>query len=164
MKRLFVILGIVAIATAQQPERKKGPRVFISGNGGITLTASGVAVGPFAGASGSASKHDQTMEMAEKMLKKCPEITITVERADPNDYELLLNRETIGWFNEGLSQVMLLRASDKTVLYATKKGTVAKAVREGCKAIMADWKQRTSSAAPASTTANGWWKPSEVQK
>jgi hypothetical protein len=70
----------------------------------------------------------------------------------PPDYALLLNRETIGLFGEGLSQIMLVRGSDENVLYASKKGTVAQAVRDGCKAIMADWKQSHS----PQTTAGPW--------
>ena len=89
------------------------------------------------------------MEMAQELLKHCPDITITLNIDPAPDYALLLNRETLGIFGEGVSQIMLVRGSDKNVLYANKKGTVSKAVRDGCKAILSDWKQ--THALPAST-------------
>ena len=87
------------------------------------------------------------------MLKHCPEVTITVNSdTEKSDYALVLNREAVGLFGEGLSQIMLVRTSDKSVLWAVKKGTVAQAVKAGCKALMADWQQHL----PAPTGAD-WW-------
>ena len=176
--RALLVLFISICALAQKPadpkpvERGKPPLVYIRGNGSVTVSASGVAIGPFAGASASTSRHDETMELAEHLFHKCPEISITVERSDPvPDYELFLNRESLGWFNSGFSQIMLLRPSDKTVVYATKKGKVSKAVHEACKAILTDWKEHgrqqgavhSAPAAPAQTGSD-WWQTAKEKK
>jgi hypothetical protein len=77
--------------------------------------------------------------MAEQLLKHCPEVTLTLNSEPTPDYELMLNRES--W---GIAQILLVRDSDKNVLYAAAKPSLLKAVKEGCKAIMADWKLQHS--------------------
>jgi hypothetical protein len=153
------IISFPASTNAQTPARSKGPLVLISGHGNISF--SGLSIGGIVGAStSSASKHDQTMEMAQQLLKYCPEVTLTLKQSDPlPDYHLILNRES------GESQVMLVRGSDQTVLYANKKGTVARAVREGCKAILSDWRHSTGEKEPESAKKD-WWQstPREAAK
>ena len=95
------------------------------------------------------------MELSRLLLKSCPEISITRKEDASFDYTLLLNRgEERGFLvKAAFSQVMLLDGA-KNVLYASKEGTVAKAARDGCKAILADWKSRrshTQKADPAPT-------------
>jgi hypothetical protein len=142
MKLLSILLLLTALAAAQShggensssgvsaPPRKQ-PFVLIRGNGNVTVSG------------GQVSKHDQTIEMAQQLMKHCPEITLIV--GDPEskpDYELLLNREGYGFFDSGESQIMLVRGTDKTVLWSVTKSTVARAVKQGCKAILSDWKQQ----------------------
>lgn len=148
---IFLLLLLCAASTQAQ-EKSKGPLVLINGNGNVTVTGGtagnhGLAVG-----GATTSKHDQTMEMAAQILKHCPEITITVKSDATVDYQLLLNRESSGPLGGGISQIMLLRGSDLTVLYVTSNGTVARTVRAGCKAILDDWKQTHSS-----TSSSGPW-------
>jgi hypothetical protein len=141
-----LVLCCEATAAAQNQPGNKGPLVRISGTGDVTVSGGAVAVHGVGVASASASKHDQTIEMAQQLLKHCPEATLTVaEDAKPN-YELFLNRESLGD-----SQIMLLRASDKTVLWATSQDSVARAAKKACKAIFADWKDHRP------TTAGAWW-------
>jgi hypothetical protein len=89
-------------------------------------------------------------------LKSCPEISVT-RREDPvPDYFLLLNRgEEYGFFKSALSQVMLLDG-DKNVLFSSREGTVAKAARDGCRAIVSDWKSRRAHASPKSNPPSMW--------
>jgi len=144
MKWLLLFLATAVAFAQQQQADKNRPLVLISGNGNVAFVA------------GAASKHDQTIEMAEQLMKHCPEVTLTVSETDKKaDYDLVLNRETIGLFNEGESQIMLVRGSDKTVMNAIKKGTVAKAVKEGCRLILADWKNQHPS------PSGDWWQPSK---
>ena len=134
---------LVSLVAAGQDARLKAPLVRISGSGGISV--SGASFGPVSGA--SVSKHNQTFEMAQQMLKRCPDVTMTLKEQDPvPDYELMLNHEF------GESQILLLRGTDKTVLYAIDKPSVGRAVKEGCKAILADWKRGHTSQA-----ASGPW-------
>jgi hypothetical protein len=121
--------------------RSKGPVVLLNGRGEVSVSGGAVAVPFVAESNTTISKRDPTIEMARELLKRCPEVTLTVK--DSNivpDYELILNQSNGGAFSDGASQIMLLRAADKTVLYADKKSSVQKAVNGGCKAILADWK------------------------
>jgi hypothetical protein len=123
----------------QQPAR---PLVFIDGNGSEPEAA-------------RETKHvrrdDQTMELARNLLKSCPEISITRDDNAQIDYSLLFNRgDEYGLFRNAVSQFMLLD-HEKNVLYSSKQGTVARAAKDGCKAILADWKKRRPA---ARSTAN----------
>jgi hypothetical protein len=122
MKVAIIAVALLGLAHAQQAH----PVVFINGEGGTHV------------GNGSVAKHDETMEMARNLLKSCPEISITTDEATI-DYSLLLNRQE-EHFGSAVSQVMVLRP-DKSVMFASKQGTVARAVRDGCRAIMSDWKQ-----------------------
>jgi hypothetical protein len=115
----------------------QGPVVFVDGNGAEQEAA---RLTKFA------HTDDQTMEMTRDLLKSCPEISITrKEDASPN-YFLLLNRgPEYGLFRNAVTQIMLLDG-EKNVLYSSKQGTVAKAVKDGCKAILSDWKSRRAQA------------------
>jgi hypothetical protein len=138
----FAVIGaiLVTLAQAQQPAH---PVVFVDGNGSEQDAA-------------RETKHvrrdDQTMELVRDLLKSCPEISITRKEDGDLDYSLLFNRgDEYGLFKNAISQVMLLDRN-KNVLYASKQGTVAKAAKDGCKAILEDWKKRRllrSSADPA---------------
>jgi len=122
MKFALIFVVLTVAATAQTAH----PIVFINGEGGTH----------FAG--GTISKHDETMEMARLLLKSCPEISVTTKETD-SDYSLLLNRQE-EHFGSAVSQVMVLRP-DGSVISASKQGTVARAVRDGCRAILTDWKE-----------------------
>jgi len=148
---LLLCAAGVSQTTKQEP---KGPLVFINGSGGTSVVAQ---LGQT-----SVSKHDQTIEMAEQLSKHCPEIVITLKSGDPlPDYDLVLNRESAGWFDEGESQFMLMRSSDKIVLYANKKGTVAKAMRDGCKVLLADWRARNDKQ-PGKQAPGDYWQNSKT--
>lgn len=125
---LFPVAIGAALAFAQDAPRKGAPVVYINGEGGTHYGA------------GSVAKHDETMEMARLLLKSCSEVSITLKDDAVPDYSLLLNRGEEHW-GSAVSQVMVLRP-DKSVMFASKQGTVARAVRDGCKAITADWKER----------------------
>jgi hypothetical protein len=153
----LIVAVATSLAAAGEKPKAKMPLVFIDGNGAINL------------GSASVGKHDETMEMARDLMKFCPEVSITVKEESESapDYELLLNRQEEHGFiaRAAISQIMLLRGSDKVVLYSNKKGTVAKAVRDGCKAILADWKDRTGPTATAGDHAGDqWWQPTKGQK
>jgi hypothetical protein len=132
---IIAVILLSVLAQAQQAH----PVVFINGEGGTHVSG------------GSVAKHDETMEMARVLLKSCPELSLTTDGAT-TDYSLLLNREE-EHFGGAVSQVMVLRP-DKSVMFASKQGTVARAVRDGCKAILADWKERR----PARANAPLWNK------
>lgn len=133
---LCSLVPLSAPAFAQTKPR--WPVVLIRGEGDVTATALfGTA---------SVSKHDQTIELAQQLLKRCPEVVFTVKDENP-DYALFLNRADVGFFSDGTSQIMLLRGSDHTVLFATKKGSVSGAAKQGCKAILADWQAGRAQAA-----------------
>ena len=124
MKVAALVLLAVTGAFAQ------GPTVYISGEGGTYATAHSVAT------------HNETMEMARTLLKSCPEISLTVAKENGKaDYIMLLNRQEEHWLGGAISQLMVLRP-DESVMFASKQGTVARATKDGCKAIMADWKDR----------------------
>jgi hypothetical protein len=138
MKLIAVALLISAGVIAQTK-----PMVLIRGDGSTTVSA--VAVGPVASA--SASKHDQTIEMADQLRRHCPDVTLTVSATDQKaDYILALNAVSGGFLIQStFAQVILLRGSDKTVLW-TGKGGISKAMKESCKAILSDWQVRTTAA------------------
>jgi hypothetical protein len=143
---LFVVMLAAAAHAQDVPAR---PLVFIDGNGSEQEAARATV---------TVKRDDQTMELARDLLKACPEISITRKEDADVDYSLLFNRgEEYGLFKNAMSQVMLLDR-DKNVLYAAKQGTVARAAKDGCKAILADWKKRR--AAPRSNTdpPPGWKK------
>jgi len=129
MKCCAVFFAFTLSAIAQGTPRSKGPLVYINGNGATYVSQ------------GTVAKHDETMEMARDLIKFCPEVTVTVKDSDPApDYVLALNRgeEHMG---AAISQIMLLRGSDKVVLWSDKQGTVAKAVKAGCHALQEDWRR-----------------------
>lgn len=147
MKWLYTVC-ILVIAVAAQTPAKKTPVVMIVGNGNEIYTrAFGV---------GSSSKHDQTIEMAQQLLKHCPEVTLTIGEEQKPDYELVLNREGGGFFDIGDSQIMLVRGGSKEVLWASAKGTVAKAVKEGCRQILSDWREKQHQHIPE--RGDDWWQ------
>jgi len=150
----FVLFSALAgnSLLAQTVPAKHQPLVYIRGSGALSVSGASF----FGMSSASIGKHDETIEMAHELLKTCPETSLTVSDATSKiDYEFILHRQ------DHISQVMLLRFSDKTVLWSNKKGTVAKAVRDGCKAIMADWKQQSVSPAAATQSPelpHEWWQ------
>jgi hypothetical protein len=167
MKNFLAVIALFAssLVAAQQTPARKAPLVLIQGSGNVNVSAGAVGGGLIAAGAGSVSKHDQTMEMAQQLLKRCPEIALTLGADQKPDYMLLLNREGGGFFDSGESQIMLVRGSDKMVLYASKQTTVKKAMKDGCRAIIADWKQQLPSPANAADTAakqqdpgvRNWW-------
>ncbi len=181
MKVLFVLcFAPLMIAQTSTPTTRTGPIVFIDGNGSEMEAA-------------RETKHvrrdDQTMELARDLLKNCPEISLTRKEDATPDYYLLFNRgDQYGLFASAMSQIMLLDR-DKTVIFSSKQGTVARASKDGCKAVLTDWKLHRSqpdhlanshpAEKPASSQAqpnnlpapvtDGWWKApkpadSEAQK
>lgn len=123
----------------------QGPVVFIDGNGSEQGAAQETK---------QVKRHDQTMELAKNLLKSCKEISIPRKEDAAPDYFLLLNRgEEYGLFNNAVTQIMLLD-SKKNVLYAGDQGTVTKAARDVCRAILADWKSRRAHASPKPDTAD----------
>jgi hypothetical protein len=135
MKSLAFVLLAVAWASAQ------GPIVYISGDNGVAASGSGFALGKIGLAGSTVEKRDKTTAMARVLLKSCPEISLTVSESDSHpDYLLLLNREDDA-FGSASNEVMVLRP-DKSVIFASKQGSVSRATKDGCKAIMADWKDR----------------------
>lgn len=138
----FCLIVLAVSAFGQTGQRSREPLVLIRGNGNVSVNALGIGTGSIVAGSSSVSKHDQTIEMAKQLMKHCPEITLTLKPSEPiPDYALVLNRE-----GAGVSQFMLLRASDQVVLYASYKGTVAKAMQEGCKVLLGDWHRQHTSA------------------
>lgn len=127
--------AILTLSSALSAQTK--PTVLIRGDGSTTISA--VAIGPVASA--SASKHDQTIEMADQLRKHCPDVTLTVSATEQKvEYVLALNAISGGFLIQStFAEVILLRGSDKTVLW-TGKGSVAKAMKESCKAILSDWR------------------------
>jgi hypothetical protein len=158
----LTLLYLSALALAQ------GPTVFINGDTGVSGSSGGFALGGIGLGGGSVSKHDKTAEMARVLLKSCPEISITVSDSNSHpDYLMILSREESS-FGDTTSQVMLLRP-DKSVMFASKQSTVAKATKQGCKAIMADWTDKRAHTArtqpinlPAPATEN-WWKQQQAK-
>jgi hypothetical protein len=138
VKLIAVALLLSAVVVAQAK-----PIILIRGDGNTTVSA--VAVGPVTSA--SASKHDQTIEMADQLRRHCPEVTLTVSATGQDfDYVLALNAISGGFLIQStFAQVILLRGSDKTVLW-TGKGGISKAMKESCKTILSDWRVRTTAA------------------
>ena len=125
------LFALLLAATVAAQTARNGPVVFIGGEGSNPQAQRDLS---------HTSGDDQTIEVARVMRKSCPEIEIT--RSEQGvDYLLLLNRgKEHGLFANAISQVMVLD-SNQNVLYANKEGTVAKAVKGGCTAVMADWKK-----------------------
>ena len=124
---------VITLVLFSVPAFAQGPTVFIDGNGSEMEAARATV---------TVKRHDQTMELARHLLKSCPEISITRKEEPVPDYFLLFNRgEEYGLFKNAVSQVMLLDG-EKNVLYSSNQGTVSKAARDGCRAILADWKSR----------------------
>jgi hypothetical protein len=130
----------------------QAPTVYINGDSGVSATSGAFALGSVAMGGSTVSKHDKTTEMARSLLKSCPGVSLTVSNSDSRaDYLLLLSREESRYGNTS-NQVMVLRP-DKSVVFASKEGSVARASRDGCKAIMADWKDRRSHTARTEPTS-----------
>jgi hypothetical protein len=128
-------LAVIAFSLFAVPAiwAQSHPIVFIDGNGAEQEAARSTP---------SVKRHDQTIELAKDLLKSCPEISLTRNEHVVPDYFLLLNRgEENALFGSAESQVMLMDSA-KNVLYAEGEGTVARAAKDGCKAILADWKNR----------------------
>ena len=137
MKVAALVLLAVAGAFAQ------GPTVYISGDNGVAATGGGFALGKIGMASSTVEKRDKTTAMARVLLKSCPEVSLTVSEADSHpDYLMLLHREDDA-FGSASNEVLVLRP-DKSVMFASKQESVTHATKDGCKAIMADWKDRRS--------------------
>jgi len=159
---LPLLLAIGSMGSAQDV-LKTGPMIFIRGKapvtqtgGGAGIAVQGVAVG---GGSASYGGDDETMIIASDLLKKCPDVSLTVSEEAKPDYILLFNRSVATFLSGSMNQFMLLRR-DKSVIYANEKGTSMKAAKDACKVIMADWK-RNSAATSANTQASpadSWWK------
>jgi hypothetical protein len=154
MKHILFFVGLFAAAFAQA----QGPIVFIDGNGSEQEAARATV---------TVNRDDQTMELARDLLKSCPEISITRKEEGPLDYFLLLNRGREGGFvfKAALSQFMLLDRN-KNVLASSKQGTVAKAARDACKAILADWKQQHRSRVGRTDNPTPLWnkeKPAQAE-
>jgi hypothetical protein len=167
-KALVALLFLSSFVFAQEKDRSRGPVIFLSGRGPMQASAGGVgvAVKGVAVASGSASYggEDQTITVATDLVKKCPEVSLTVSDEAKPDYILILNRTPGSFFSGANSQFMLLRP-DKSVLYANQKSNTMKAAKDACKAVLADWRTGRTSVAgsqqpnnlPAPAT-DGWWK------
>jgi hypothetical protein len=148
VKTLAAVLILSVAGFAQQHDAAPAhPLVFIDGNGSEPDAARNTP---------HVKRDDQTMELARNLLKFCPEVSITRdESAEGLDYLLLLNRgDEYGMFRNAVTQVMLLDAK-KNVVYSSKQGTAARAAKDGCKAILADWQKRrnaTKSPSPWNTS------------
>lgn len=136
------------------------PLVYVDGNGAEEEAAKQTA---------TIKRDDQTMEFARDLLKACPEITVTRNEEAPElDYVLLFNRgEEYGLFKNAVSQVMLLDPA-KNILSSSKQGTVARAAKDGCKAVLADWKLHHAPSkaakqpnAEGSVTSERWYNTSK---
>jgi len=144
---LAVLLPIAASA--------QGPTVYINGDQGVSANSSAFALGGVAVGGASVAKHDKTMEMAQVLLDSCPEISVTVDGTGAHfDYVLLLN-QAAGYGGSVGTRSMVLR-SDKTVIFASKQGRVSRVMKDGCKAIMADWKDRRAHTARTVDPQGNW--------
>ena len=142
---LLSALLVFSAAVGFSQTQSKGPTVFINGNGAIS-TSSKSGSDSVTVATPPDLKHDQTIQMAQELLKRCPQVSLTLERTvGLADYELLLHRQ-----GTAASQFMIVRGSDKAIVFANEKLSVASAMRASCKAILADWRQgHTSQVASA---------------
>jgi len=138
----MMLIVLTAVTGTQSQSDGKRPVVFVNGSGGVTIQSSGLALAHVAAGSTAISKHDQTIEMTAQLMKKCPGVEIIIQPDPRADYELYMNRDVGGW-GAGVSQIILVRPSDHAVLHAGKQHTVADAMKEACKAIMTDSKQRS---------------------
>lgn len=120
----LILLVVPAVAQSR-------PLVVVSGDRG---TSSSVVAVPFF-ASGSSHADDKTPEIVRRMQEKCPGTSLTLNHEDPNrDYFLLVSSS-----GHDDSAVIVLRA-DKSVLFASKRAYLRTVVKQGCEAIMRDWK------------------------
>jgi len=149
MNTVVIAVAVVVLAGSAIPQSAPAhPIVFIEGNGSEPEAAHETQ---------HVRRDDQTMELARHLLKACPEISITRKEDADIDYSLLLNRgDEYGIFKNAVSQVMLLDR-DKNVLYSNKEGTVSRAAKDGCRAILEDWKKRR----PARTAEPLWNKQNQ---
>jgi hypothetical protein len=145
----LVLLLLLAVGAFGQ-----GPTVYINGDEGISGSSGGFALGGIGVASASVGKHDKTSEMARILLASCPEISLTVDGSIAHlDYLLLLHHED-GYYG-GIAQIMVLRP-DKSVLFASKQSRISRIMKDGCKVIMADWKDRRPHTAETSDPKSNW--------
>lgn len=143
---------LLAFASASAVLAQEKPVVLIAGEGNVKIDSNGGAtfIGDFAlgGSSTSVSKHDQTMEMAQDLVKFCPGVTVTLDRGQSPDYYVALDREAMG-----KSQVMVLNRK-KIVVSVMKQPSVARSIKSACVAMAADWQANgrlaASAAAPTS--------------
>jgi len=141
MKTLVSALALLGFLCPLYAQKTVKPVAFISGDGSITITTTGGVVGAQHWAVGSntatVSKHDQTMEMAQNLIKHCAGITTTLDASASPDYYLILNRgpEFLG---RAVSQIMALNRQQSPI-HVAKETTVKTAVIGACKAILADW-------------------------
>lgn len=137
---LITLVFVCGLAAAQKPV------ILISGNGNTNVSTIGAAVAPGGVVVGagttSINKHDQTMEMAQDFMKSCPEVSVSLDATATPNYFVSLNREGMmtAFGDMGVSQIMVTD-SKKTVLFVSKKGSVNRAVKAACKAVMSDWKK-----------------------
>ncbi len=171
---LLLIAILASIAAIAQDQSKPGPVVFIRGKAPVTQAGggAGVAVKGVVIGSGSTSYggDDETMIVASDLLKKCPDLSLTVNEETKPDYILLVNRSTASFFSGAMNQFMLLRR-DKSVMYANEKGSSKGAAKDACKVIMADWKRISGAAFAAAKSppdsnqpapaTDGWWKTAQ---
>lgn len=144
MKRTIAIAATLAALLIGSVAAQNKPTILISGEGNLSInTSGGVVAGEGWAASNhqaTINKHDQTMEMAQDFIKFCPAAETSLNITATPDYFVSLNREgQATLFGEiGKSQIMVLNRR-KTVVFVTKKATVANAVKSACNAIAADW-------------------------
>ena len=148
---LVLVSSIASAAQTASSQRSKGPIVFINGNGRITSESKDgskdLVITP------PDFKHDQTMQMAQELMKRCPEASLTLESVEAHpDYEILLHRQPAGI--GGNSQFVVVRTSDQIIIFANQKGTVSRAMRASCSAILADWHERRGITAQTTNSAD----------
>lgn len=152
MRRLLLFLAVPLLAL---PALAQGPLVFINGDTGVSGSGGAFAFGAVGMSSANVSKHDETAEMARELLKSCPEVSLTTSATEARpDYLLLLSHSERYYSGSG-NQVMVLRP-DKSVVFASKKNSVSHVTKDGCKAIMADWKDSRSRVARKSDPPPQW--------
>ena len=139
---LFAWSFMSSLAHCQdKPEPASHPRVFIRAGGAETTNSTGAGVGgPHAvlgGSHATVSKHDDTADISEKLLQKCPAILLTTNDADV-DYVVTFTREMPGM---GVVVHRFRVANAKgDVLAAHWTRMEANAAKEICKAIQSDWR------------------------
>ncbi len=158
MKALKILALISLFVTVPVLAGSDKPVVFISGSGNISVATDGVgsagrvenqAVVGGSSTHGTISKHDQTMEMANILLKSCPGIEVTLDEKAQADYTVALNREgQPTMFGEmGKSEVMVVNAKHSPI-FVSKTQTVKNAVKQACSVVLADWQANGRLALP----------------